>query len=855
MAEGRLTVAANRDFTVTRPAIPVHAIDRPGVSERLTESIKRFPVTVLLAPAGFGKTAALSAWASQSRRSVTWLSLTTADGHAEHLRRRLRAVTDAVLHQLPDASESAESRNDAEVTEAPVLIIDDIQLADSTGSRKALGALLERPDPGVRIVLAGRFEPKLGLSRLRVSGDLGQISAEELPFTVGEVRRAALALGRTLDASAASQLIDLTGGWPVAVRLALMSDVADRLGRAGRGPGDHLPQFVDYLVENLLDQLPATLAAFLPRACVCDRITGPLADQLSGDSQGAHLLEDAVDRGIPLERRTLPGGDMVYVWHPVMAQAGRALLLRRDPALIRELHLRAARHLAAVEPYEAAQHAFQARDHALAAEIIRSQWLALVLRGDSEIVDELCGRLASPWSEDPEILTVLATCRRNAGAAEIAAQLGRRAVAGALSLDPAKRRSFDVTHELAQLFLADDETDLISACEATQGLLEMPAVLEGSARACAILLLGWSKMRLRQSREAVVLLSEAILRCKAEGLDDLAGRAQASLTFSRAFNGDFAGALAGASAARSGGDDRTWRRADGAVEAFTEGWVNFWSGNSDLAVAGLREAVAYGGALTSFEPLARVWLVHAALARGIPSEIADAEGVLKLVPEETIQGLPWRHYKLIARAGICLYRGELDKAVRLLDEGVAINAFIPAVRVLAAEFYWSCGHPEQALAQVEQALQAPGYLRASGLVLSALCARSSGDVAGAGRLLEEALGFGVALAVTRPFQFNDQAMAALLAEHSERGSRYDDFLAEQVAWHIRRRPVRTHQPLSAREREILGFLATRMSADEICGALFVSRNTLKTHLKSIYRKLGVDNRRDACRVTQAMETH
>ncbi|MCC6497675.1 MAG: hypothetical protein IT193_15590 [Propionibacteriaceae bacterium] len=849
MAGKRVTVAGHRDFTVSRPAVPVHAIDRPGVSERLTESVDRFPVTVLLAPAGFGKTAALSAWASQSGRHVSWLSLTPEDGHAEHLRRRLRSVMDAISDPHLQRSGPAEP-NGTPITETPVLIIDDIQLADGTGSRKILGALLDRPDPSVRILLAGRFEPKLGLSRLRVSGDLGEISAEELPFTVEEVQQAALVLGRALDLPSARQLIDHTGGWPVAVRLALMSDVADRLGSAGPGPGDHLPQFVDYLVENLLDQLPATLAAFLPRACVCDRITGPLADQLSGGTQGAQLLEEAVDRGIPLERRTLAGGDTVYIWHPVMAQAGRALLMRRDPALIRELHLTAARHLAAAEPYEAAQHAFQARDNNFAAEIIRAQWLALVLRGDSETVEELCGRLASPWSEDPEILTVLAACRRNAGAAGVAAQLGRRAVAGAQNLDPARRRSFDVTYQLAQLFLADEEAALISACDATRGLLDRPAGLEGSARAAAILLLGWSKMRLRQSQEAVDLLSEAVLRCRAEGLDELADRAQASLTFSHAFDGDFTAALAGIGAARSGAGDRTWRRADGAVEAFTEGWVNFWSGNSDLAVTGLREAVAYGGALTSFEPLARVWQVHAALARGIPSEIAQAEEVLGSVPEETIQGLPWRTYKLIAKAGLSVYRGELDTAVGLLDDAVAIDAFIPAVRVLAAELYWLCGLPAQTLAQAQQALKAPGYLRASGLVLSALCARADLDDAMAGSLVEEALKLGLTLRITRPFKLKDQAMAALLTEHATRGTRFEDFLAEQVAWHVSNGSGDGHQLLSGREHEILGYLATRMSADEICRALFISRNTLKTHLKSIYRKLGVNNRRDAGRLAQ-----
>ncbi len=855
MAEGRPTLAGIRDLAVTIPVVPAHAIDRPAVSDRLTQSVDRFRVTVLFAPAGFGKTAALSAWANQSGRRVTWFSLGKADGHGEHLRRRLSSVMDLVAHHTDQRKGSEPKRVRVDDGSAlPVLVIDDIQLADSPGSRKVLSAVLERTDPSVRIVLSGRFDPKLGLSRLRVSGDLAEIPSSELAFTAAEVRLAARALGRTLDSAAAEQLLERTGGWPVAVRLALMSDAGRSLGPPGIGPVDHLPQFVDYLLENLLDLLPARLAAFLPLACVCDQITGPLADQLSDTTNGAELLEAAVDLGIPLERRILPTGETLYVWHPVMAQAGRALLMRRDPTLVRELHVRAARYLASADPYEAAQQAFLGRDPELAASIIGSQWLALALRNDFEIVDELCCRLPAPWSDDAEILIVLATCRRSAGSGDSASELGARALATAVSLGPVRRRSFDVTFNLAQLFLADDEDALIAACAPVQALVDASSGLDGPLRACAILLLGWSKMRIRRSQEAVALLSEAILRCGAEGLHDLVDRARASLAFSRAFSGDFAGALAVSEVSRAGGADRTWRRADGAVEAFTEGWVNFWSGNTDGAIAGFREAVTYGGALTSFEPLARVWLVHATLAAGTPNEIADAEECLRFVPDETIQGLPWRHYKLITKAGTSVYRGDLDNAVRMLDEGVAINAFVPAIRVLAAELFWTCGRREQTRAQLEQVLQGPAYLRASGLVLSALCARSDGEDARAGGLLEEALGLGVTLQVARPFQFNDPALSALLVEHAERGSRHDDFLAEQVAWHARRRQPRALQPLSAREREILGFLATRRSADEICAELFISRNTLKTHLKSIYRKLGVDNRRDAYRFAQAMQT-
>lgn len=851
MAAPRLRVwSSTPDLWLTRPAPPAHAIDRPGLASLITDSVERFRVTLFLAPAGFGKTAALSAWAAQSRRRVAWLSLTPADHHAAHLQRGLSTALEAVTQAGPHGDDTGLSEGaTAPSVEGAVLIVDDLQFADSVGSRKVLVSLLQRADLGVRLVLSGRFEPHLGLSRLRANGELGEFAAELLAFSVDEVQRAAAALGRELDDEQAAQLIVSTGGWPVSVRLALMSEAGNRPGIEVRSLDAHLPQFVDYLVENLLDQLPARLAAFVPRACVCDQLTGSLAQALSADTQGAQLLEEALARGLPLERRILPGGEPVYFWHPVMAQAGRALLMRRDPDLISELHRKSARHLAAADPYEAVLHALSGRDPELAAGVILSEWLAVVLRGDSELVEELCGRLPSPWSEDPEILTVRATCRRNAGDAQTAAQLANRAEVALLGLDAPKRRSFEVTRSLARLFLADEEGDLSSACGQALRLLEQPTGFDGPLRACATLLVGWSKMRLRQSADAVRLLNEAIQRCRAEGLDDLAERARADLLFSKAYSGDFNGALAEVGAAPSAREDSIWRRAEGGIDVFTKGWVSFWSGDCDNAMAAFRKAAATGGALTSFEPLARVWLVHAALTRGNASEIAEAEKVLDPVPEETIQGLPWPHYKAIAQAGIALSRGDRDLAVRLLDQAAETEAFTPAARVFAAELNWLCRRPAHARAQTEQVLRGPDYLRASGLVVLALCARDEGDVDAAGELLEEALGLGVSLGITRPFQVADQAMAELLVEHAARGTHFEVFLGEQIARHVTRLPALVErESLSAREQEILGYLATTMSAAEIREALFVSQNTLKTHLRSIYRKLGVDNRRDAARL-------
>ena len=167
----------------------------------------------------------------------------------------------------------------------------------------------------------------------------------------------------------------------------------------------------------------------------------------------------------------------------------------------------------------------------------------------------------------------------------------------------------------------------------------------------------------------------------------------------------------------------------------------------------------------------------------------------------------------------------------------------------------SCGRVDSARLQAAQLTgELPGYFAISGLVVRALCARHDEESTKAHELLEEALAVGARQGLLRPFSHQDAALADLLAEHADLGTRHEHFLAEALA---RQRAVAgrtTGTLLSARESEVLARLATRMSASEIAADLFISPNTLKSHVRSIYRKLGVETRRDAVRVALAQET-
>lgn len=821
---------------ITRPSAGLHVIDRPRLWASIDRLLAEHHVVLVTAPAGFGKTTALSTWAERTDKTTAWLSLTESDRHPEQLARGLDAAVGA-------ASGGSE----------PVLVIDDIHLTDADAARAVLTPLLEHPPAGLRIVLSGRGDPGLGLTRLEARGELGRLDADDLAFSADDVDLAGRAMRRPISADRASRLWSSTGGWPVAVRLALIATPPREAGPLQPVEAADIPRLAEYLIENVLGSLPEELAAFVPRACTCEWLTGELANTLWDGPTGARLLEDALAAGLPLERRGSFQGQPVYRWHRLMAHAGRAILRRRDPQLALELDRRAARALGALDPVGAARHALRGRDPELAAELVRSQWLAAVLRGDFDLVEELCLRLPSPWSEDAEILAVRAACRRYLDDLPGARALDRRAEAAAVGLPDEARCRFELTQLLTRLFVLDDAGALGDTSTRALDLLTQSPGAPGVQRAGALLLIGWTELRLRHARVAAGLLRQAEPACRAEGLDDLAERARANHAFALAFQGDFAGSEASLAGSSWGtGRAAPWRRSDGAIEWFAAGWIRYWTGDSRRAIDAFTEAAEQGGGLISYAQLAACWLVNAAVDAGHAPLLERALSVLAEVPDATVGGLPWRTYKGVARAGVALALGRTAEAERWLDDAVSTDEVIPAASSLAAGLYWRCGRLVAARAQAARLGEGvPAYLQVEGLVVTALCARRDGATEAAHDALEEALSCGASQGLLRSFSRPDAELAALLAEHQGRETRHEAFLAEAIARQGANAGDAARATLSQREWEVLSHLGTSATTAEIAAALFISPNTLKSHLKAIYRKLGVETRRDAVRVARA----
>jgi len=352
-------------------------VRRPRLSGRLLRGSDA-RLTLISAPAGFGKTTLLAAWladATTDNRAVAWLSLDQGDRQPATfwtyvitaLQAAVPGVGADVLPLLQSAQPPVETVLVAvlnELSATPnevVLVLDDYHLVDGPDLRDGMTFLLEHLPPHIHLVISSRADPLLPLARLRARGELVEVRAADLRFTPDEVATYLNDItGLNLTPDDIAALEGRTEGWIAALQLAAIS----MQGRTDIG--GFIAQFagndryiVDYLVEEVLTQQTDPVREFLLHTAVLDRLTGPLCDTVTGRDDGSQLL-------ITLERANLflvPLDDRRewFRYHHLFADVLRAHLLAQRPDLVPQLHQRASLW------YERHNHTEQAVRHALAA--------------------------------------------------------------------------------------------------------------------------------------------------------------------------------------------------------------------------------------------------------------------------------------------------------------------------------------------------------------------------------------------------------------------------------------------------------------------------------------------------------
>jgi LuxR family maltose regulon positive regulatory protein len=882
-------------------------VPRPRLSDRLSSSGES-ALTLVSAPAGFGKTTLLTEWLAaggEEGQAAAWLSLDQRDNDPALFWTYLVAAVQAVepevgssaLAMLQSSSLPIEEvlstlLNDlAAISNDVVLVLDDYHVIDSHDVQEGMVFLLEHLPPRVRLVIASRADPALPLARLRARGELVEIRAADLRFTPDEAAGYLNGMmGLDLTAPDVAALESRTEGWIAALQLAALSmqgrdDVAGFI--AGFSGDDR--HIVDYLVGEVLQRQPESVGSFLLETSILGRLTGSLCDAVTGRDGGRPMLED-LDRGnlflVPLDDRRL-----WYRYHHLFADMLRARLVDEQPDRVRELHRRASDwYEQNGERPEAFRHAMAGEDFDRAADLVE---LAIPAMGQARQEATVRGWLESLPEEVFESRPVLSISYVG-----VLMQTGQ--VAG------------------VEARLADAERWLDTIAAGPQGL-QGP-----NAPRTAMVVADESQLVRLPAQIAVYRAAQARM------LGDVAGTiAHAQRSFDLADEDDHLGrgAAAGllALAYWTIGDlDRAHRGYSDAMASLeTAGYLADTLGCA-LALADIR--IAQGRLRDAMATFSRGLETASSSTDHVMRGAADMHvGMSELFRERNDldaalhhvrtsidlgehAGLPQNAYRWrVAMAQIRTTQGDLVGALTLLDEAERLytNDFFPDVRPIAAlrarvwvmqgevdaALGWAREHSlssDDALSYVREfehvtlartlmanqtkdrasrsMLEATTFLarllaaaeegqRSRSvieiLILQALAHQTLADMPAAYASLQRALMLAEPEGYVRIFLDEGAPMTALLRAAAQKGIAPDHvgrLLADTTG--IDRPPAVQQNlvdPLSSRELEVLQLLRTDLSGPEIARELMVSLNTMRTHTKTIYTKLGVNNRRAAVR--------
>ena len=400
-------LTGERLLLVTKLAMPPLRSDlvaRPRLTNQLSLGIQR-PLTLISAPAGFGKTTLLSTWLEHASLRSAWLSLEQDD---DDLTRFWSYVFAAVsrVHPGSEASALALLQGSAPQQLPPIetvltvwinglaalshemaLILDDYHVITAPSIHRSVTYLVDHLPPRLHLVITTRADPPLPLARLRTRGHLTEIRSADLRFTTEETSSFLIrTLGRNLSGEDIAALEARTEGWIAGLQLA---------GLSMRGRQD-IPAFlqaftgsqryiIDYLVEEVLARQPEPVQTFLLQTAILERLQGSLCEAVigepGGEASGQAMLEQLEQANLFLT--PLDDSRLWYRYHQLFAEALRHHLQRRQPELVPDLHRRASTWYEQHEMiYDAVHHALTAADFAQAAHLIEHTAELVAKRGE-----------------------------------------------------------------------------------------------------------------------------------------------------------------------------------------------------------------------------------------------------------------------------------------------------------------------------------------------------------------------------------------------------------------------------------------------------------------------------------------
>lgn len=880
-------------------------VERRRLTERLDRGLER-KLTLVSAPAGFGKTTLVSEWLARladDGPAPAWLSLDADDSEAQTfwsyviaalqvaapgvgatssplLREPqpppIRSILEILLNEL------------SAIADPVVLVIDDYHLVNARDIHEGFAFLLNHLPPQVHVVIVTRADPGFPLARLRARGELEEIRAADLRFTTDEsVAYLSEVMGLDLTSADVAALEARTEGWIAALQLAALSmqGRTDPAAFIAGFTGDDR-YIVDYLVEEVLQRQTGPIRQFLLRTSILARLSGPSCDAVTGESGGKAVLE-TLDRGnlflVPLDDRR-----EWYRYHHLFADVLLARLVEEEADMVPDLHRRAsAWYEEQGEPSEAIRHGLAAGDvdHVadqieLAMPGVRSsrQWTADVLGWFQALPEEVfASRPVLNVHYAGLLLDSGQTAKAEPRLRDAERWLATRdadgqptvALGPPIVVDAAEFRRLPgsiAVYRTAQAHLQGDVASTIAHAAQALDLVADDDHLGRGAAAGLLALAHWTNGDLDAAHGA---WSEAMANLESAGhLADAVGCAialadirieqgrlrDAMLTYERGLRlatEQRATALRGAADMHVGMSERYLERDD-----------------LDAAVRHLAISTAMGEHLGSRQNPYR-WCVAMARARDAEGEPDGALALLDDAERLYVADFYPRVRPVAAvRARVWIDRGRLADARAWVrssglspdDDLAFVHSFghVTLARLLLAESKQQEARDSMATASVllDRLLEAALAGGRTGTVieirlLQALAHQMQGDVAAALVPLRHALDLAEPEGYVRLFLDAGRPMAALLESLPDRAgsSSYAQALLDSFGRRVDRPAIKQDliEPLSGRELEVLRLLATELDGPGIARELVVSLSTIRSHTKAIYAKLGVTNRRAAVR--------
>jgi LuxR family maltose regulon positive regulatory protein len=846
-------------------------VSRPRLFGRLAAQAR---VSVVSAPPGSGKTVLLRSWISWAgvAGSAAWVPA----GRGERDPQRFWLSVLAALRQTAAGSAllreltAAPGLDGWAITErlladlAPLgdqlwLVVDDVHELGPEALRQ-LELLILRAPPELRFVLATRHDVRLGLHRLRLESELAEIREPDLRFTVAEARELFAAAGVHLPELAL--LVERTEGWAAGLRLAALSLAGhpdpERLAAEFSGTERTV---AEYLLAEVLDRQGEPVRRLLLRTSILERVNGELAGLLTGDTGGERVLQDLEVANAFVV--ALDAGRSWFRYHHLFADLLQLELRRAEPGEIAGLHRAAAGWFAGHGyPVEAVRHAQAAQAWDLARRLLADHWPGLSLDGQAAVIHELlAGFPAERLVADAELAAVAAGDELASGSLEAAERYLGLAERGLASVPESRQGQARLLAGMVRLLLARQRGNRPAVAEEAQRLqaaAEAPEAAQPALgeelRALALISLGSTELWVARFEEAERHLADGVALARRIGRPYLEFTGlvyAASLEFFRSFALTVEHSMQAAELAERHG----WTDEPAAgLASLNVGGVLVWQGRLEEAEPWMQgaERTLRAEAEPAVELIIRSIRGLLELARGRDADAlaafqaADRVAARLTEPNLMVHG----NRSFLVQALVRL--GETERAEQVLAGLGDQDRDGGAMRISLATLRLAQRNPRAAITALAPVVDGsaplpwPAWL-AQAFLLEAIARDALGDSRAAANALERALDLAEPDGVLTVFVLHP--VPGLLQRQARQRTARPALIADILSLLAGRTlapppagPPPPLEPLSGSEIRVLRYLPTNLSMRQIAGELYVSHNTVRTHISHLYAKLGTHTR-------------